>query len=99
MLVVASLLDGIHLSGPSGALVAALLLGILNALIRPLLLLLTLPLNILTLGLFTFVVNATVLSLAAAALGAFAVDSFGWALVGALLLSMVSAMLSALVGK
>ncbi len=71
------------------ALVAGLVLGLANALIRPILLLLTLPLNLLTLGLFTLVVNAAVLSLVAWAT-ALEVRGFGAALVGAILLSLVS---------
>ncbi len=77
-------------------LVAGLVLGLANALIRPFLLLLTLPLNLLTLGLFTLVVNALVLWLVAWAT-ALNVQGFGGAFVGALLLSLVSFALNLLI--
>ncbi len=70
-------------------LVAALVLGVVNALIRPLLLLLSLPVNVLTLGLFTLVVNGVVLSIVAA-VTRLDVASFGAAVVGALVLTIVS---------
>ncbi len=73
-----------------GALVFALILGILNAFLRPILLLLTLPLNILTLGLFTLVINAIVFWLASLLGSGVAVDSFPAAFFGALLVSVVS---------
>ncbi len=76
-------------------LLAALVLGLVNALIRPLLLLLSLPVNLLTLGLFTLVVNGVVLSIVAA-LTRLNVASFGAAVVGALILSVVSWLLDLL---
>jgi putative membrane protein len=72
------------------ALVFALILGLLNAFLRPILLLLTLPLNLLTLGLFTLVVNAIVFWLATVIQGGVQVADFGAAFVGALLVSVVS---------
>jgi putative membrane protein len=72
------------------ALIFALILGILNAFLRPILLLLTLPLNILTLGLFTLVVNAIVFWLASQVGGGVRVDNFPAAFLGALLVSVVS---------
>jgi putative membrane protein len=73
-----------------GAIVFALILGVLNAFLRPILLLLTLPLNILTLGLFTLVVNAIVFWLASLLGGGVQVDNFPAAFLGALLVSVVS---------
>jgi putative membrane protein len=78
-------------------LLAALVLGVVNALIRPVLLLLSLPINVLTLGLFTLVVNALVLLLVAA-LTSLGVAGFGAALIGALILTVVSWGLDALLG-
>ncbi|ALW88723.1 phage holin family protein [Deinococcus actinosclerus] len=76
--------------------IAALVMGIVNALVRPVLLLLSLPVNILTLGLFTLVVNGVVLWLVAAAT-ALNVNGFGAAIVGAVVLAVISWVLDALV--
>jgi putative membrane protein len=93
--VVSEVVPGIHAEGVVPTLVAALVLGIFNAILRPVLLILTLPLNLLTLGLFTFVINALMLELTAAVVAGFFVEGFGSALVGALLLSLVSFLLNA----
>jgi putative membrane protein len=90
---------GISITGVWAALKAALFLGIVNALIRPVVILLTLPLNILTLGLFTLVINAAFFGLTAWFIDGFEVTSFWAALFGAILLSIVSAVLSYLVRK
>ncbi|WP_407541444.1 phage holin family protein [Deinococcus radiomollis] len=76
-------------TGALDVLVAALVLGLVNALIRPLLLLLSLPVNLLTLGLFTLVVNGVVLSIVAG-VTSLNVAGFGAAIIGALILSVVS---------
>ncbi|WP_407571395.1 phage holin family protein [Deinococcus altitudinis] len=86
------LYSGVYFAPGTGALdvlVAALVLGVVNALIRPLLLLLSLPVNVLTLGLFTLVVNGAVLSIVAWATS-LNVAGFGAAIIGALILSVVS---------
>ena len=70
--------------------IAALVLGLLNAIVRPVLFLLTLPLTILTLGLFLIVLNAIMLEITAAVVPGFVIDSFGWAMVGAIVLAIVS---------
>lgn len=93
----ALLLPGITLRGAGPALIAAAILGIVNAVIRPLLLLLTLPLNILTLGLFTFVVNAVMLLLTSALVPGFSVRGFPAALLGAVVLSIISFLLTHLI--
>ena len=95
--VVSTIVPGIHAAGMFATFVAALVLGILNALLRPVLLVLTLPLNLLTLGLFTFVINALMLELTGAMVKGFTVDGFGSAILGALLLSVVSFALNVLV--
>lgn len=77
--------------------IAAVVMGIVNALVRPVLLLLSLPVNILTLGLFTLVVNGVVLWLVAAAT-ALNVSGFGAAIVGAVVLAVISWVLDAVVG-
>ena len=79
--------------------IASLLLGILNAFVRPILMFFALPLLIFTLGLFTFVINALLLYLCRRAAGPhFHVDSFGYAFLGALIISIVSVTLNILTG-
>jgi putative membrane protein len=84
------MIDGIHVSGFMSALGAAAILGILNAFFRPIALILTLPINILTLGLFTFVINAVMLKMASGVIGGFDVRGFWPAVFGALIISLVS---------
>ena len=89
----------VRVEGAFGALLAAAVLGLVNALVRPLFLLLTLPLTILTLGLFLFVVNAAMLGLAAVLAGnALSVNGFWGAVLGSIVLSLVSLALNTLVG-
>jgi len=87
---------GVKVPDFGAALLAALVLGIVNAVIRPVALILTLPLNILTLGLFTFVVNAGMLYLVSK-VTALRLENFWAALLGAIVLSLVSAVLTRLV--
>ena len=94
LMATATLVDGIHASGFWGAIIGALVLGIVNAIIRPILMVFTLPLNVLTLGLFTFVINAFMLMIVGALVSGFAVDGFFAALLGSVVLSVVSAILS-----
>ena len=90
LILVAALLDGVHLDGLGWALGAALVLGILNALIRPVLFILTFPLTILTMGLFALVVNGLVFWFAGSVLRGFVVDGLGSAILGALLMVIIS---------
>ncbi len=90
IIVSAYLLDGIHVTGFFSAFFAAAILGVLNAFFRPILLILTLPINILSLGLFTFVINALMLMMASGVISGFVVSGFGSALLGSLLISIVS---------
>jgi len=99
LLIVAHVVTGIEVRDWVAALLAALVLGIMNAVVRPLLILLTLPLTILTLGLFLFVVNALVLQLAAYFVPGFRVAGFGPALWGSLLLTLLNLGVSMLVGR
>ncbi len=91
------IVPGVHVAGFGATVVAALVLGIVNAVIRPILLILTLPLNILTLGLFTLVINAAMLYLVAGVTHRLQIDSFFSAVVGAVVLSVISFLLSHLV--
>ena len=70
--------------------IAALVLGLLNTLVRPILFVLTLPLTVVTLGLFLFVLNAIMLELTAWLVPGFDINGFGWAIVGAVVLTLVS---------
>jgi putative membrane protein len=95
VMVAASVISGIRCDSATSLIGAALLLGILNAFLRPILLLLMAPLIILTLGIFIFVVNALMLLLVNQFVHGFHVDSFGSAFWGAILISLVSWILSA----
>lgn len=98
VLAASSLLEGIKVDGLLPALLAAAVLGILNAVLRPLLILITLPINILTLGLFTFVINAALLLIVSAVIPGFAVRGFWTAVGGALIIGAASWLLNAFVG-
>jgi putative membrane protein len=89
-------LPGLHLAGPGTALAAGAVLGLVNVLVKPVLIILTLPLTLVTLGLFLFVVNALCLRLTAAIIPGFAVDGFWWSILGALVVSVVSWILNGL---
>lgn len=93
VIITAYILPGVTVSGFLSALVVAIIIGLLNAFIKPVLLILTLPINILTLGLFTFVINAIIIMLASYFSPGFEVDGFLWALVFSIVLSIVSALL------
>ena len=92
------LLPGIAFTGTGALIVSALLLGIVNAGIRPILLILTLPLTVLTLGLFILVVNGISLALVAALVAGFQVTGLFSATIGAIIVSLVSWIASAFVG-
>lgn len=97
ILAAAYLIKGIEVAGFGSALLAAAILGILNAFLRPILLILTLPINILTLGLFTFVINAFLLRLVSMVIDGFVVQGFFPALVGSLVISVTSWLLNSLI--
>ena len=88
------LISGIVVEGLLPLVLAAIVLGFVNAIVRPLVLVLTLPLNILTLGLLTFVINGAMLKLTAGMVPGFRVEGFWSAVGGALLLSVISFLLS-----
>lgn len=99
LLLLAWLMPAVTVAGFGTALVAALVLGLLNTVIRPVLLVLTLPVNLLTLGLFTFVINGFLFWLAARFLEGFEVRSFGWAVLAAIAYSLISWTVSALLPR
>ena len=92
------LLDGIRIDGTGTLIFAALLYGVVNAVVRPLAILLTLPITVLTLGLFVFVVNAAMFGLVAALLDGFHVAGFGAALLGSIVVGLTSWVASWYVG-
>ena len=91
--------DGIQVKGFFAAFLAAAILGILNAFFRPILLILTLPINILSLGLFTFIINAMLLKMASGVISGFEVYGFWAAVFGSLLISLVSWALSSFINE
>jgi len=95
--VTAYLLPGIHITSWTALLVAAFVLGVVNGVVRPVLVLVTLPITVLTLGLFYLVVNGLAFGLAAAVVPGFDVDSFGWSILGALVVGIASWCVGALV--
>lgn len=100
LLTVAYVLPGIEVADFAAALVAALVLGLVNAFIRPLLILLTLPATILTLGLFIFVINGLLFWMVGSWLQGFTVTGFWWGFLGAIVYSIVSwALSSVLLGE
>jgi putative membrane protein len=96
LIVVANVVQGVHVTGITGAIIAALILGIVNAIIRPILVILSLPLEILTLGLFTLVINALLFWFVGALHVGLEVAGFWPAFWGALVMTIVSWLLSAL---
>ena len=93
-----AIVPGMHIQGAFTLALAALLLGLVNAVVRPLLVILTLPITLLTLGLFLLVVNAAMLGLVAALLDEFTISGFWSALLGAVVVSVVTWAASAWIG-
>lgn len=96
--VTAALLPGVRLRGFGTALLVAVLLSLVNALVRPLLIILTLPLTILTLGLFLLVINALMVMLVDALVDGFSTRNFWWALLFSVVLAVVNMVLFAVLG-
>ncbi len=92
--ITAYLIPGISVSGIFSALLVALFLGVINTLIRPFLILITLPINILTLGLFTFVINAALVLLTSKVVHGFEVRGFWWAMLFSIVLSIIQYILN-----
>jgi putative membrane protein len=97
LMAVAYLLPGITVASFVTALIAALVLGLMNAVIKPILILLTLPVTLLTLGLFIFVLNGLLFWFVGSFIDGFVVSGFWWGVVGAIAYSIVSWALSALI--
>jgi putative membrane protein len=91
-------LDGIHLAGPLSLFLAALVLGVVNAFVRPVMLVLTLPITVVTLGLFLLVLNGAMLGLAALIVPGFIIDGFWTALFGAIIVSLTGMLASWFIG-
>ena len=99
-IVIASyLISGIEISGFFSAFFAAAILGILNIFFRPILFILTLPINLLTFGLFTFVINALLLKMASGVISGFQVHGFWSAVFGALVISVVNWLLNSFINE
>lgn len=97
LMLVAYLYSGVQITGIQAALIAALVLGLVNALIRPVLILLTLPVTLLTLGLFIFIINALLFWLVAEMVPGFKVSGFMAALLGSLMFSVITMLTSFLI--
>ena len=96
LLGISYIIPGFIVTSFPRAVLVALVLGLINQTLKPLLIILTLPINILSLGLFTFVINALLLMLVSWLLDGFAVSGFGTALIGALLISLANWLINSL---
>jgi len=94
--ITAYVIPGVTISGWPTLLVVAVLWGILTIFLKPILVILTLPINILTLGLFTFVINAILLLITSSFVPGFKVDGFGTAILAAIVLAIINGFLSSL---
>jgi putative membrane protein len=99
LFITANIVDGFHIKSFTAALVAAIIIGFVNAFIRPILAFLTFPITLITFGLFTFVLNALTLLLASSFSPGFKIDGFFPALLGSIVLSIVSSIISYLLRK
>ncbi len=97
IMVASYLIQGIEVQGFISAFFAAAILGVLNVFFRPILLILTLPINILTLGFFTFIINAVLLKMASGVISGFVVHGFWSAVFGGLIISVVSWLLNSFI--
>jgi putative membrane protein len=99
ILIVTYIVKGVEVASPIVAIVAAFVLGVINAFIRPLVILITLPINILTLGLFTFFINGFLFYAVSKIVKGFVVTGFWPAFFGAIIFSTISFLLSLLISK
>ncbi len=90
LLLIANFIPGITIDSIYTAIIAAIILGVFNAVLKPILIVLTLPITLITLGLFALVINAALFLFAASFIEGFAVTSFWYALLGSLLMSLIS---------
>lgn len=98
VLFTAQILPGVQVSGIIDALLVALVLSFLNTFLKPVLLILTIPVTLFTFGLFLLVINAIIIVVADALLDGFNVNGFGWALLFSLILSVINALLQSMTG-
>ncbi len=96
VLITAYLLSGVRVANFFVAIVVAIVLGVVNTIIKPILILLTLPVNILTLGIFTFIINGAMILLVSEIVPGFTVRNLGWAILFSLTLSIVNFFLNSL---
>ncbi|KPJ94948.1 MAG: hypothetical protein AMJ53_04010 [Gammaproteobacteria bacterium SG8_11] len=98
LLLVSNMVKGIQIDGWGSAFLAAMILGVVNAVIRPVMIIFTIPITIVTLGLFLFVINALMLWLAAALAPGFRIQGFAPALFGSLILTVLNILIAAAFG-
>ena len=96
---IAYFLPGVHVAGPYTAMLVAVVLGLLNIFIKPIMVLLTLPFTIVTLGLFLLVVNALIILLCTKIVGGFTVDSFWVAMIFSIILSLSQSIVFSIIGE
>lgn len=89
-------LSGVHINNFSSAIVFAIILSVLNAIVKPILVLLTFPITIVTLGLFLLVINAFIIIISAKLMDSMVVDGFWWALLFSILLTIITSILNGL---
>lgn len=97
-MITAYVLPGVSLAGFTSALILAIVLALLNLIVKPILVILTLPVTIFTLGLFLLVINAIIIMLASGLVSGFRVDGFFWALIFSLVLTVVSSIMHSIAG-
>ncbi|MFC2947242.1 phage holin family protein [Virgibacillus sediminis] len=98
LIVVAQLFGSFHLEGFGAALLASFILAILNLIVKPILIVLTLPITLITFGLFLFVVNAVTLMIAQSLMGpSFTIDGFGMAIIASIVISVLNLLLNSLI--
>ena len=97
LMLVSKIVTGVTITGFWGAVLAVVVMAILNTLVKPILFLLTLPVTIVTFGLFTFILNAIMFLMASRFVSGFSVDGFGSALIGSLVFSILTTIFSSLV--
>ncbi|SKA93402.1 putative membrane protein [Caloramator quimbayensis] len=95
--ITAGFVKGVNISGFGAAIVASVVLGLVNAVIRPILILLSLPINIITLGLFTFIINGVSLLFVSTATSGFYISSLSSAVIASFIISIISSIISFLI--
>lgn len=98
LIAVAQIFDGFHLDGFGTAILASIVLSIINAIIKPILIFFTLPITVLSFGLFLFVINAVTLMITQAIIGSsFVIEGFGTAIIASIVISIITLLLNSLV--